>query len=1513
MAQKNVKVGNIKDISGEVNIAGGSIYKGFSSQEVSVLIADIKSTFQPKPFDGRCPYKGLDYFEEEDTEFFFGREQLVDDLVSRLKESRTLFVTGPSGGGKSSLVRAGLMHSLKQGCLKDSGRWLYGIMKPGREPIAELARVTAKLAKSTNAEDEISAKAASDPSIFRRWCEIALGDNKVQRVVIFIDQFEEIFTQINKEKANAFIDLLDNAVAIENGRVMLLFAMRSDFVSNCALFPKLNALLNQQFVQIGAMQPEELVSAIAQPALRVGLRIDPDLIAQIINDMQGEPGALPLMQFALKDLFDVQQAKGGVIALTLNDYLQRGGIRKALERHADDSFKKLSDHEQELARSIFSSLIEIGRGTQDTARTANFDELIPAGTNVADVEVIVHKLADARLITTDEVAGKDTVTLSHEKLIDAWPWLRKLVNENRDAIAMQNEIASDAKEWDGHHRDASYLYSGARLANAREQLGAKKLVLSGLASEFVQAGFAKRRSERLLRILSISGVIGLIIAGILLISSISTTNAQRLANQSESARKTQVAIANTAQAASTLAIFNQQEAVQAKATTESTLKTTQDQFRKARIQALSAQSEQIGKESPSASILLALEAIKLNQASNEPVSHEAYQALRDALTNAQGIPVEGNSEAVLAIQYSKVGYWFATGGKDGSVRVWDTKRSQVTGPFSFSFQCNQGEVQEIAFSNNDSQLISRGSNKTICIWDLSASDPSQTVDQLKVDLPTIDDFSVSSDGHWAAAGSVEANQVLVWDLKNSKLLDMLEIGDNASLGPLHLAFNPEGTILLVAEDSALAFWSIKTTGLERMPGGGPLTSDGSALVANSLIHIRQLQFTPDGQRIIGLGYSDYSAGDIIFILNATTFLKSPTIYGIKSANGYGYESLQQISISPDGRWLAGGNNNTIWLWNLTSLGHNPVRLAGHQAPINALTFSKDGHWLASATGPLSDDSNVQGDGSVRLWDLQATNPAEAPTIISASLDKNLLAFNSRSNWLTVSNGDQLIRLFDLTTKKFSIEPLEFSDSLTLSGYNNSGGNTATNWRILYDPYDRSYRIGNALALPLPILMKLIPGTSIYGYRANENQPVYAKCETGGGNCDVSEVDVYLGTSPAAQKVIWDDQFIRTITTVHFTEDKHWMFITGYGSDGYGLYLVNLTERSPYIRKPYHILLAPYYWGDVRYLGSNVFNNRWLFASTDAGLTYLDLNLPDPVTTRKYMSGIIPVALSPDGHWLANEVIAGGKLGLFDLNKLDQGATANISLSTPFSGSSEVLFSADSHWLMFSNDTQFSIWDVSKTSPDSAVLNIPISLTRRRLSQDQQWLGLLDKSGKITIVNLSGDTAAITDLSLDAQGRYMDLAFSVDGRWFGAVDKTGNLSLYDLSNTGKEPLLLNRALNALTSLAFNLDKNNSMVVGGTANGKILIWNLSDLLNSPNSLPIILQGGVKAYDQIAFTPDGNWLLAYGANEPLKAWRANFEDILSFACEAAGRNLSRGEWTRYGFTEDYRATCPQWEIGK
>src|SRR5574341_917186 len=698
--QVSIAIGDIVDVSGEVNVAVRDIYKGYTAEQVSLLLTQITSTFQPKPFDGRCPYKGLDVFEEEDAELFFGRERLVADLVGRVKESRAVFITGPSGSGKSSLVRAGLIHALKQGAIKNlhSERWLYETMKPGREPIKELALAFSRL-KGPDLADYFQAH-ANEADILNKCAESVLSERKDQRFLLFVDQFEEVFTQINQEEERlAFLNMLSHAGTVENGRVIVLFAMRSDFLSNCATYPELNALLSQQFIQIGAMQPDELVSAIAQPALRVGLRIDPDLIAQIINDMEGEPGTLPLMQFALKDLFDSQQKKGGIIALMLDDYLRHGGIHKSLERYADDSFAKLNKNEQELARSVFSGLIEIGRGTQDTRRTALFDELIPANTRAEEVGAIVQKLADARLITTDEQAGKDTVTISHEKLIDAWPWLKKLINENRDIISLQNEIAIDANEWNEHRRDPSYLYTGARLVNAREQLEARKLVLSGLAQEFVQTGFARQKRSQIALVSGISTVIVLLIAAVIIFAGL-TKEAQKQAK---------------------IALARQ----------------------------LAAQAQSIyttGNAKQMIAVLLAVESMRISP------SLEAIQVLQNN-TLARPISSMTHDRVVSCVAFSADGKYVVSGSNDRTARVWETATGNEVARMT-----HNDIVNVVAFSPDGKYVVSGSKDHTARVWEAMTG---HEVARMTHD-DGVNAVAFSPDGKYVVSGSTD-HTARVWE------------------------------------------------------------------------------------------------------------------------------------------------------------------------------------------------------------------------------------------------------------------------------------------------------------------------------------------------------------------------------------------------------------------------------------------------------------------------------------------------------------------------------------------------------------------------------------------------------------------------------------------------------------------------------------------------------------------------------------------------------------------------------
>ena len=402
------------------------------------------------------------------------------------------------------------------------------------------------------------------------------------------------------------------------------------------------------------------------------------------------------------------------------------------------------------------------------------------------------------------------------------------IHTDYEWVQTHRELQVKGLEWERHNHENSFLLRGKELQDAELQLAtntSKEPYPTDLQRDYVfNSRKSADRQRRIVTSVSIAGVIALAALAVFgfIKAGQATTNAEA-SNHNAATAQANLVVAQTAQADAQIA---NTAVVSANATTESNLILTQNELRKARNQALSAQSEQISNEAPSASILLALEAIKLNQDANEPTSHASYQALRDALFNTQGNPMEGNSEVILAMKYSKDGHWFATGGKDGLVRVWDTKQSVVRGLPMFTLNCQQGEVQYLFLSDNGSRLVTMGSDKKVCAWNMTAFDPVQTVVKVTADLPTVDDFAASPDGRWAAAGNVEANQVVIWDLEDNTAFDPIKISDKPALGSLHLVFNPEESLLLVSNDTTMQFWSIETTGPVRNSGGGFVTIYG---------------------------------------------------------------------------------------------------------------------------------------------------------------------------------------------------------------------------------------------------------------------------------------------------------------------------------------------------------------------------------------------------------------------------------------------------------------------------------------------------------------------------------------------------------------------------------------------------------------------------------------------------------------------------------------------------------------
>ena len=467
--------------------------------EVGARLLELAANMRKEdaPATGFPPYKGLYFFDEADAELFFGREELTARLVKQIKngaasESRFLAVIGASGSGKSSVVRAGVLPTLRWE--HSSANWLVHVITPTAHPLEALANSFYDPLPPATTSSQLSAQKLS--GVFGEQVH-GLHEHLVSKaeeanaehILIVVDQFEELFTLCKNEAEQlAFAENLLTATNTPHGPGIVLIAMRADFYAHCARFDSLRHALAHQQEYIGPMNMEELRKAIEKPAELGHWELEPglaDLMLQDIGASAGgipEPGALPLLSHALLETWKHRRGR----TLTLSGYTASGGVRGSIAETAEAVFHdQLEPEQRDIARQIFLRLTEMGidDATADTRRRVRFDELISKPDERVVIEQVLLTLADSRLITTDQ----DAIEVAHEALIREWPTLRDWLEEDREGLRLHRHLTEAAQEWGLADRDSSILYRGARLAQAIEWSEENATELNLLEKEFLRS------------------------------------------------------------------------------------------------------------------------------------------------------------------------------------------------------------------------------------------------------------------------------------------------------------------------------------------------------------------------------------------------------------------------------------------------------------------------------------------------------------------------------------------------------------------------------------------------------------------------------------------------------------------------------------------------------------------------------------------------------------------------------------------------------------------------------------------------------------------------------------------------------------------------------------------------------------------------------------------------------------------------------------------------------------------
>ena len=451
------------------------------------LGADSEQIWQ-RQFNDRSPYKGLKRFNAKDKDLFFGRERLTNKLIEAINQSNLVMVLGASGSGKSSVVRAGVIPQIENSSEVSYQSFLF---TPNRNPFVTLHRSLLTQEEEIFSEEEVEFVLKEQSDTFIKIASIFKSKQPKSRCLIFIDQFEELFTLCaDQETRSNFIEGINSIAQDKEQTIKLIIAMRSDFLEEWEEYPKFARIAERKINLVANMEEAELRQAIAQPAAQQGVVFESGLLEEIIRDVQGQAGSLPLLQYTLNLLWQEDDLSDRT--LNIATYQQLGGVRGALQKHVNKIYEELPSEQQLATKQILLKLVDVvAQENAEILRVAVSKRAYKAEFTEAQAET-VNLLINKSLLVSDDIKreGQSTVEIAHEALLTSWAELKEWITDARNTISLNNRLAEDAARWqklveENSDKAHEELWSGSKLEKAIElrKNGTFKAVLGGLGDD----------------------------------------------------------------------------------------------------------------------------------------------------------------------------------------------------------------------------------------------------------------------------------------------------------------------------------------------------------------------------------------------------------------------------------------------------------------------------------------------------------------------------------------------------------------------------------------------------------------------------------------------------------------------------------------------------------------------------------------------------------------------------------------------------------------------------------------------------------------------------------------------------------------------------------------------------------------------------------------------------------------------------------------------------------------------